>query len=393
MLQRTRPLVQSIRAYSASSSEPKTKLKDGPSFADFVSSGSVDEAVAKYKGKLKLEKGDRRLRLPEWLKKEKVLPSENENVSRLKKQLKGLKLATVCEEARCPNLGECWGGSEDSIATATILLMGDTCTRGCRFCSVKTARKPPPLDPMEPENTALAVKSWDVDYIVVTSVDRDDVEDGGASHLCKTIQLMKKERPELLIECLLPDFAGRTESVDMLALSGLDVYAHNVETVERLTPWFILCRSGLDVYAHNVETVERLTPWVRDPRAKYDQSLAVLKRAKSTNPKLITKTSIMLGLGEKDDEVRQCLTDLRNHDVDVVTFGQYMQPTKRHLLVKEWITPQKFDEWGRIAREMGFLYVASGPLVRSSYRAGEYYLKNVLRKRGGEHRALKEEAA
>nr|CDJ92054.1 Radical SAM domain containing protein [Haemonchus contortus] len=336
MLHRTRPLVHSIRAYSASSSEPKTKLKDGPSFADFVSSGSVDEAVAKYKGKLKLEKGDRRLRLPEWLKKEKVLPSENENVSRLKKQLKGLKLATVCEEARCPNLGECWGGSEDSIATATILLMGDTCTRGCRFCSVKTARKPPPLDPMEPENTALAVKSWDVDYIVVTSVDRDDVEDGGASHLCKTIQLMKKERPELLIECLLPDFAGRTESVDMLALSGLDVYAHNVETVERLTPW------------------------VRDPRAKYDQSLAVLKRAKTTNPKLITKTSIMLGLGEKDDEVRQCLTDLRNHDVDVVTFGQYMQPTKRHLLVKEWITPQKFDEWGRIARDMGFLEVTIG---------------------------------
>ncbi|KAK6052078.1 hypothetical protein COOONC_10418, partial [Cooperia oncophora] len=133
MLQRTRPLAQSIRAYSASSSEPKTKIKDGPSFADFVSSGSIDEAVAKYHGKLKLEKGDRRLRLPDWLKKEKVLPSENENVSRLKKQLKGLKLATVCEEARCPNLGECWGGSKDSISTATILLMGDTCTRGCRY--------------------------------------------------------------------------------------------------------------------------------------------------------------------------------------------------------------------------------------------------------------------
>ncbi|KAK6052177.1 hypothetical protein COOONC_10319, partial [Cooperia oncophora] len=139
--------------------------------------------------------------------------------------------------------------------------------------------------------------------------------------------------------------------------------------------------SGLDVYAHNVETVERLTPWVRDPRAKYHQSLAALKRAKTTNPKLITKTSIMLGLGEQDDEVRQCLADLRSNDVDVVTFGQYMQPTKRHLLVKEWVTPQKFDEWGRIAREMGFLYVASGPLVRSSYKAGEYYLKNVLRKR------------
>ncbi|KAK6036011.1 putative lipoyl synthase [Cooperia oncophora] len=308
MLQRTRPLAQSIRAYSASSSEPKTKIKDGPSFADFVSSGSIHEAVAKYHGKLKLEKGDRRLRLPDWLKKEKVLPSENENVSRLKKQLKGLKLATVCEEAR--------------------------------FCSVKTSRKPPPLDPLEPEKTALAVKSlamyitslspqligrfqsYFLVYLKVILLEfafRDDVEDGGASHLSKTVQLMKKERPELLIECLLPDFAGCI----------------------RNSTWICMALSGLDVYAHNVETVERLTPWVRDPRAKYHQSLAALKRAKTTNPKLITKTSIMLGLGEQDDEVRQCLADLRSNDVDVVTFGQYMQPTKRHLLVKEWVTPQK----------------------------------------------------
>ncbi|ULU01491.1 hypothetical protein L5515_004510 [Caenorhabditis briggsae] len=343
----------------ADASKKKTQLviKDGPSLQDFISSASVAEAVEKYEGKLKLEKGDRRLRLPPWLKKEKILPSENENVSRLKKQLKTLKLATVCQEARCPNLGECWGGSEDSLATATIMLMGDTCTRGCKFCSVKTARAPPPLDPMEPENTSTAVASWGVEYIVLTSVDRDDLPDGGADHLRQTVQLMKLKKPELLIECLLPDFAGDKISVEKLATSGLDVYAHNIETVERLTPW------------------------VRDPRAKYRQSLNVLKYAKEVSPRLITKTSIMLGLGEEDDEIKRCLANLRSSNVDVVTFGQYMQPTKRHLLVKEWVTPEKFDEWAEYSKKLGFLYVASGPLVRSSYKAGEFYLKNVLRNR------------
>ncbi|CAI2347552.1 unnamed protein product [Caenorhabditis sp. 36 PRJEB53466] len=341
----------------AAKKKPRIALKDGPSLQDFVSSASVAEAVEKFEGKLKLEKGDRRLRLPPWLKKEKILPSENENVSRLKKQLKHLKLATVCQEARCPNLGECWGGSEDSLATATIMLMGDTCTRGCKFCSVKTARAPPPLDPMEPENTSTAVASWGVEYIVLTSVDRDDLPDGGADHLRKTVQLMKLKKPELLIECLLPDFAGDKFSIEKLATSGLDVYAHNIETVESLTPW------------------------VRDPRAKYRQSLEALRYAKDVSPKLITKTSIMLGLGEKEEEIKQCLDDLRASSVDVVTFGQYMQPTKRHLLVKEWVTPEKFDEWAEYSKKLGFLYVASGPLVRSSYKAGEFYLKNVLRNR------------
>ncbi|CAD6187839.1 unnamed protein product [Caenorhabditis auriculariae] len=320
----------------AASKKTPPAIKNGPSFQDFLSTSSVEDAVSKYEGKMKLESGDRRLRLPPWLKKEKVLPSENENVARLKKQLKSLKLSTVCEEARCPNLGECWGGSEDSLATATIMLMGDTCTRGCRFCSVKTSRAPPPLDPNEPQNTAKAVASWGVDYIVLTSVDRDDLPDGGALHLRKTVEMMKKAKPELLIECLLPDFAGNKHSIEVMA------------------------SSGLDVYAHNMETVERLTPWVRDPRAKYGQSLSGLKYAKERNPKLVTKTSLMLGLGESDDEVRQCLNDLRSHDVDVVTFGQYMQPSKRHLLVKEWITPQKFDEWAEFAKKLGFLYVASG---------------------------------
>ncbi|PAV76809.1 hypothetical protein WR25_25934 [Diploscapter pachys] len=313
-------------------------IKDGPSFHDFVAS---DEAVEKYNVKLKLEEGDKRLRLPPWLKKEQVRPSMNDNVARLKKQLKGLRLATVCEEARCPNLGECWGGGQEegSLSTATIMLMGDTCTRGCRFCSVKTARRPPPLDPMEPENTARAVASWGVDYIVITSVDRDDVPDGGASHFAETVKKLKQMKPELLVECLLPDFDGNQQSIQLMA------------------------RSGLDVYAHNIETVERLTPWVRDPRAKYRQSLAALKLAKDTSSAVITKTSIMLGLGESDDEIKQTLDDLRSNEVDVITFGQYMQPTKRHLLVKEWVTPQKFDEWATYAKSLGFLYVASGPLM------------------------------
>lgn len=341
----------------AASKPPKRNLKDGPSFQDFLTTSSTNEAVSQYEGKLKLEKEDKRLRLPPWLKKEKVLPTENDNVSKMKKQLKKLRLSTVCEEARCPNIGECWSGSEDSLSTATIMLMGDTCTRGCRFCSVKTARAPPPLDPFEPENTAKAVASWGVDYIVVTSVDRDDIPDGGANHLRRTVQLMKQEKPELLIECLLPDFAGNEMSIELLATSGLDVYAHNMETVERLSPW------------------------VRDPRAKYRQSLQALKYAKEVNPQLITKTSLMLGLGEDDQEIKDCLQHLRDNNVDVVTFGQYMQPTKRHLLVKEWVTPEKFDEWGRYAKSLGFLYVASGPLVRSSYKAGEYFLKNVLKKR------------
>ncbi|CAI4231134.1 unnamed protein product [Auanema sp. JU1783] len=360
LLRRSCFLSQCSRFSSELASDVKKRrlvIKDGPSFQDFVSSSSVAEAVSKYEGKLKLEKGDKRLRLPPWLKKEKTLPNDNENVAKMKKQLKSLKLATVCEEARCPNLGECWGGAEDSISTATIMLMGDTCTRGCRFCSVKTARAPPALDPMEPENTSTAVASWGVDYIVLTSVDRDDLEDGGAAHLHKTVQLLKQKKPELLVECLLPDFAGNTDSIDLMAMSGLDVYAHNLETVERLTPW------------------------VRDPRAKYGQSLAGLARVKYTNPSVVTKTSIMLGLGETDEEIKKGLEDLRGHGVDVVTFGQYMQPTKRHLLVKEWVTPEKFDYWAEVAKEMGFLYVASGPLVRSSYKAGEYFLKNVLKNR------------
>lgn len=211
----------------------------------------------------------------------------------LKTSVQSLGLHTVCEEAQCPNIGECWNGG-----TGTIMLLGDTCTRGCRFCAVKTDSKPVPPDPFEPFKTAEALKQWNVTYIVLTSVDRDDMEDGGAGHFASTVQLTKQVKPELLIECLVSDFAGDLKAVSTLALSGLDVYAHNMETVRRLQSY------------------------VRDHRANYDQSLSVLKHAKKCNSKLYTKTSLMLGLGETKDEVLQTMRDLRAIDVDVVTFGK-----------------------------------------------------------------------
>lgn len=240
------------------------------------------------------------------------------------------------------------------------MLMGDTCTRGCRFCSVKTSRTPPPLDPHEPEHTAEALSRWGLGYVVLTSVDRDDLPDGGASHFAQTIRKIKLKAPSILVEALTGDFGGDLNQVQVLA------------------------QSGLDVYAHNVETVEALTPQVRDRRATFQQSLSVLRHAKSINPSLITKTSLMLGLGETETQVFQTLQALRTANVDVVTFGQYMRPTKRHMKVVEYVTPAVFDAWRQRALDMGFLYVASGPLVRSSYKAGEAFVENVLKKRRAE---------
>jgi len=327
----------------------KEKVELGPDLGDFIGGAEHPD----YEGKLKLEKGDKRLRLPPWLKRE--IPM-GKNFSRLKSDLRGLKLSTVCEEARCPNIGECWGGAEGT-ATATIMLMGDTCTRGCRFCSVKTARAPPPLDPMEPENTAHAVAQWGLDYVVLTSVDRDDLPDAGANHIAETIRQLKVTKPSLLVECLSPDFGGSEAGVEAVVTSGLDVFAHNIETVERLTPG------------------------VRDLRAKYRQTLAVLEHAKRVKPDMVTKTSIMLGLGETDEEVRTTMQELRDVGVDCLTLGQYMQPTKRHLKVKEYVTPAKFAHWEKVGQELGFLYTASGPLVRSSYKAGEFFIQNIIEKR------------
>ncbi|XP_037554185.1 lipoyl synthase, mitochondrial [Nematolebias whitei] len=341
---------------SPDQAERKKELlsQDGPDLRDFIS-GELSEKSkwAEYRGNLRRLKGER-LRLPPWLKTEIPI---GKNYNRLKNTLRGLNLHTVCEEARCPNIGECWGGGEYATATATIMLMGDTCTRGCRFCSVKTARQPPPLDPNEPYNTAEAIAAWGLDYVVLTSVDRDDIADGGAAHFAKTVSNLKERNPQILVECLTPDFRGDLAAVEQIALSGLDVYAHNVETVRELQRY------------------------VRDPRANLDQSLSVLKHAKMVQPGVLTKTSIMLGLGETEQQIINTMRELREAGVDCLTLGQYMQPTKRHLKVEEYVTPERFAHWENVGNEMGFIYTASGPLVRSSYKAGEFFLKNLLKKR------------
>lgn len=293
-----------------------------------------------------------RLKLPHWLKRE--VP-RGENYTRLKKDVKRLGLSTVCEEAKCPNIGECWG----QTSTATIMLMGDTCTRGCKFCSVKTSRNPPPLNPDEPVNVAKAIGEWGLDYVVLTTVDRDDLPDGGANHFASTVKHLKEFNKNIMVECLTGDFAGQLDMVKIVA------------------------QSGLDVYAHNIETTEKFTPFVRDMRAGYRQSLGVLEAAKRfgsehSKGRFLTKSSIMLGFGETDDEIKQTLKDLRSANVDCLTLGQYMQPTKRHLKVKEYVSPEKFDEWKEYGDQLGFLYTASGPLVRSSYKAGELLLKKLV---------------
>ncbi|EER24391.1 Lipoic acid synthetase, mitochondrial precursor, putative [Coccidioides posadasii C735 delta SOWgp] len=367
------PAIPSSSSASSSSALPKRpqtsfrdKLNAGPSFSDFLSGGNRDDArildpneAYALKTALVGPKGKKKeiTRLPSWLKTS--IPDSN-NYKRIKNDLRGLGLHTVCEEARCPNISECWGGSSKSAATATIMLMGDTCTRACRFCSVKTSKTPPPLDPHEPENTAEALSRWGLGYVVLTTVDRDDLIDGGARHFAETVIRIKQKAPNILVECLTGDYAGDLEMVALMA------------------------KSGLDVYAHNVETVEALTPHVRDRRANFQTSLRVLKAAKAAVPSLITKTSMMLGLGETEEQMWDALRQLRAANVDVVTFGQYMRPTKRHMPVHEYVRPDVFELWKDRALEMGFLYCASGPLVRSSYKAGEAFIENVLKKRRAE---------
>ncbi|KAL8573465.1 hypothetical protein ACOMHN_032479 [Nucella lapillus] len=338
------------RHYAKLSKEQKEKIAGGPGLGDFIH----DDLMPDYDGEdsIKRVKGEK-LRLPPWLKREIPMGA---NFTHLKSSLRNLNLHTVCEEARCPNIGECWGG-ESGTATATIMVLGDTCTRGCRFCSVKTAKNPPPPDANEPVHTAQAISEWGLDYVVLTSVDRDDMPDGGAAHFAQTVREIKQRKPEVLVECLTPDFRGDMAAVDTVADSGLDVYAHNVETVAELQ-WL-----------------------VRDPRANYQQSLAVLNHVKEGRPHMVTKTSIMLGLGETDDQILRVLEDLRKIDVDCLTLGQYMQPTKRHLKVKEYLHPDKFQHWQEVGDKLGFAYTASGPLVRSSYRAGEFFIKNILKKK------------
>jgi len=294
-------------------------------------------------------------RKPEWLK---VRLPHGDGYERVKAIVKQTKLSTVCEEARCPNIAECWGGG-----TATVMLMGEVCTRACRFCHVKVGA-PPPLDPEEPEHLALAVKQMNLEYIVVTSVNRDDRPDGGASHFAQAIRALRRESPRTRVEVLIPDFKGKEE---------------DLATVAQARP---------HVVAHNVETVERLTPKVRDRRATYRQSLRVLDYLKRRPEGLYTKTSVMIGLGETDAELEQTFRDLREAGVDVLTLGQYLQPSQYHLRVERFATPAQFADYQKLAESFGFLYVASGPLVRSSYRAAEFFMKGLMDRGTPETKAI-----
>lgn len=285
-----------------------------------------------------------RLPKPPWLKAR--IPS-GERYSALQTTVREHRLSTVCEESICPNIGECWNNG-----TATLMLMGSVCTRSCQFCAVDTGNPNGWLDADEIENAAATVELMALDYVVLTSVDRDDLDDGGAGHYADCIRAIKRRCPVTAVEALTPDFSGVRSSIETV----LD--------------------SGLDVFAQNVETVERLTQLVRDPRAGYRQTLDVLAHAKNHRPGVLTKTSLMLGLGETDEEIVAALDDLKSCGTDIVTFGQYLQPTRNHLPVERYVTPAEFEHYRELGLERGFLEVVSGPLVRSSYRADRVFEKN-----------------
>ena len=276
-------------------------------------------------------------RKPTWLR----VKSQNSSKYReLKSIVSEKKLHTVCEEAMCPNIQECW-----SHGTATFMLLGSVCTRACRFCAVDTGNPKGSLDKDEPIKVASSIAHMNLKYAVLTSVNRDDLRDGGAEHFSHTIQAIKEKAPEVIVEALVPDFLGNKQSIE------------------------ILLNSKLEVFAQNLETVSRLTKRVRDPRAGYDQTLEVLSYAKQYSPSVITKTSLMFGLGETEEEILKTFDDIRRTGVDVLTLGQYMRPTVNHLPVEKWYTPEEFEYFKDLAIGMGFLEVASGPMVRSSYRA------------------------
>jgi len=281
-------------------------------------------------------------RKPSWLK---VKAPGGKNYAELKKNLRKLDLYTVCEEARCPNMSECWGKG-----TATVMLLGHTCTRGCRFCAVTTGNPGGYVDPREPEHLAKAVSEAGLKYVVLTMVDRDDLLDGGANHVARAVRTMHQLSPELLVETLVGDFGGRKRDIEALL------------------------RSEPDVFAHNIEVPRRLTPFIRDARCDYDRSLGVLSRAKEIAPDKFVKSSIMVGMGETDDEVIDTMQDLKNAGVDIVTLGQYLRPTEKHAPVARFVHPDMFAEYEKRGYEIGFDFVASGPLVRSSYHAAEGFV-------------------
>lgn len=288
-------------------------------------------------------------RKPDWLR---VRAPGGERYTMIKRTLRERGLFTVCEEAHCPNVGECWGGG-----TATFMLLGEMCTRGCRFCAVTTGNPGGWVDADEPRKLAESVALMGLRYVVLTMVDRDDLADGGAGHVAECIAHLKQCEPELIIEALVGDFSGDRGAVATIV------------------------ESEVDVYAHNIETVERLQRTVRDRRCGYAQTLDVLRAAKRHALKPYTKSSIMLGLGETEAEVLATMQDLLDAGVDFLTLGQYLQPSGRHLDVVEWVHPDRFEALRQAGEEMGFRYVAAGPLVRSSYRAGEFFIESLVRQR------------
>lgn len=279
-----------------------------------------------------------------------IRPASTEKYSSIKNTINSLGLHTVCAEAHCPNITECWGSG-----TATFMVLGSLCTRGCRFCAVSKMAKGEETDKMEPEKLANVIKEWGLDYVVITSVCRDDLEDQGSSHFAECVTRIRKENPETTIELLIPDFRNERECLRKIA------------------------DSKPDVIGHNIETVERLTPSVRDRRASYAQSLDVLRSFKEIDKRIYTKSAIMLGIGESEEEVIKAMQDLRSAKVDFLAMGQYLRPSKHHLEVKEYVSPERFNHLMEIALGMGFLYVAAGPFVRSSYKAGEYFMKKIVK--------------
>jgi lipoic acid synthetase len=317
---------------------PAVQITSGEKFVN-------DRGITAIKDGIKTQGRDgARQAKPDWLR---IRARGGATYERVKGIVHEHRLATVCEEAKCPNMSECW-----SAGTATIMLMGDVCTRACRFCAVNTGNPRGWLDPEEPDNTARSVQLMGLKYVVLTSVNRDDLPDGGAGHYAECVRTVKSTNPETAVEALTPDFLGKLD---------------DVETV---------VDSGIEVFAQNVETVRRLTHPVRDPRAGYQQTLDVLAHAKQHRPEVLTKTSLMLGLGETDDEILEAMDDLRCANVDILTFGQYLQPTANHYPIDRYVSPEEFETYREWGLEKGFMEVVSGVFVRSSYRAEQVLQKN-----------------
>jgi lipoic acid synthetase len=317
-----------------------TPARSGEKYVTPQGTTAIKDGIKAGAGAVPLPAG----RKPTWLRA--PMPG-GEGYDSVRQTVREHRLATVCEEAKCPNIGECW-----NAGTATIMLMGEVCTRACRFCAVDTGNPRGWLDEQEPANAARTVELMRLSYVVLTSVNRDDLEDGGAGHFAACVREIKRVNPATAVEALTPDFQGVLE---------------DVETV---------VDSGLDVFAQNVETVRRLTHPVRDPRASYEQTLAVLQHAKRHRPAVLTKTSLMLGLGETDDEILATMDDLRAAGVDILTLGQYLRPTVNHLAVERFVAPAEFEAYRAAALERGFIECVAGPLVRSSYRAEQALARN-----------------